>query len=37
MGGYGLWIANQMCELVQIRSGDGGTVVRLHKRVRPTG
>ncbi|HEU5061961.1 MAG TPA: sensor histidine kinase [Solirubrobacterales bacterium] len=29
-GGRGLWLANQLCDLVQIRSGDGGTVVRLH-------
>jgi anti-sigma regulatory factor (Ser/Thr protein kinase) len=33
-GGRGLWLANQLCELVQIRSGDGGTVVRLHVPVR---
>jgi anti-sigma regulatory factor (Ser/Thr protein kinase) len=29
-GGRGLWLANQLCDLVQIRSGEGGTVVRLH-------
>jgi anti-sigma regulatory factor (Ser/Thr protein kinase) len=29
----GLWIANQLCDLVQIRSGDGGTQVRMHKRL----
>jgi anti-sigma regulatory factor (Ser/Thr protein kinase) len=29
-GGRGLWLANQLCDLVQIRSGDRGTVVRLH-------
>jgi anti-sigma regulatory factor (Ser/Thr protein kinase) len=30
-GGRGLWLANQLCDLVQIRSsGDGGTTVRLH-------
>jgi anti-sigma regulatory factor (Ser/Thr protein kinase) len=28
--GRGLWLANQLCDLVQIRSGEGGTVVRLH-------
>jgi anti-sigma regulatory factor (Ser/Thr protein kinase) len=32
-GGRGLWLANQLCELVQIRSGEGGTVVRLHMPV----
>jgi anti-sigma regulatory factor (Ser/Thr protein kinase) len=29
-GGRGLWIANQICDLVQIRSGSGATVVRVH-------
>jgi anti-sigma regulatory factor (Ser/Thr protein kinase) len=29
----GLWIANQLCDLVQIRSGTGGTQVRMHKRL----
>jgi anti-sigma regulatory factor (Ser/Thr protein kinase) len=28
--GRGLWMANQLCDLVQIRSGEGGTTVRLH-------
>lgn len=32
-GGRGLWLANQLCELVQIRSGERGTVVRLHMPV----
>jgi anti-sigma regulatory factor (Ser/Thr protein kinase) len=30
--GYGLWLANQLCDLVQIRSLPGGTVVRLQMR-----
>ena len=30
--GRGLWIANQMCDLIQIRSSPGGTAVRLHTR-----
>jgi anti-sigma regulatory factor (Ser/Thr protein kinase) len=29
-GGRGLWIANQVCDLVQIRSEPGATVVRVH-------
>jgi len=29
-GGRGLWLANRLCDLVQIRSGERGTVVRLH-------
>jgi anti-sigma regulatory factor (Ser/Thr protein kinase) len=28
--GYGLWLANHFCDLVQIRSGHAGTTVRLH-------
>jgi anti-sigma regulatory factor (Ser/Thr protein kinase) len=32
-GGRGLWFANQLCDLVQIRSGSKGTVVRLHVLV----
>jgi len=31
--GRGVWIANQLCDLVQIRSSPGGSVVRVHKRV----
>ena len=33
VGGRGLWLANQLCDLVQIRSGASGTVVRLHVRL----
>lgn len=29
----GLWLANHLCDLVQIRSGPAGTVVRLHIKV----
>lgn len=29
VGGRGLWLANQFCDLVQIRSGSTGTAVRL--------
>lgn len=29
MSGHGLWLVNQLCDLVQIRSGHEGTVVRL--------
>ena len=31
-GGRGLWMANQLCDLVQLRSNAGGTAVRLHMR-----
>lgn len=30
VGGFGVWLANQICDLVQIRSFESGTVVRLH-------
>ncbi len=29
----GIWIANQLCDLVQIRSSEHGTRIRLHKRT----
>lgn len=35
MSGYGLWLANQLCDLVQIRSFATGSVVRLHMRRDP--
>jgi anti-sigma regulatory factor (Ser/Thr protein kinase) len=31
--GRGLWIANQLCDLVQIRSSAAGTVVRMQMRL----
>lgn len=31
----GLWLANQLCDLVQIRNLPEGTVVRLHMRSKP--
>jgi anti-sigma regulatory factor (Ser/Thr protein kinase) len=33
-GGRGFWIANQLCDLVQLRSGPAGTIVRLHMATR---
>jgi anti-sigma regulatory factor (Ser/Thr protein kinase) len=33
LGGHGLWLINQLCDLVQIRSFAGGGVVRLHMRL----
>lgn len=32
-GGRGLWLANQLCELVQVRVFATGGVVRLHMRL----
>jgi anti-sigma regulatory factor (Ser/Thr protein kinase) len=32
-GQRGLWLVNQLCDLVQLRSLDDGVVVRLHTAV----
>jgi anti-sigma regulatory factor (Ser/Thr protein kinase) len=32
MGGHGLWIVHQACDLVELRSGQRGTTIRLHMR-----
>jgi hypothetical protein len=32
-GGRGLWLANQLCDLVQVRALDEGNVVRLYVRT----
>jgi anti-sigma regulatory factor (Ser/Thr protein kinase) len=34
VGGYGLWLANQVCDLVQLRSQADGMAVRVHMRLR---
>jgi hypothetical protein len=31
--GRGLWLVNQFCDLVQIRSAGDGSVVRVHMRL----
>ncbi|HET6296355.1 MAG TPA: sensor histidine kinase [Kribbella sp.] len=33
LGGRGVWLANQLCDLVQLRSGAGFTQVRLHTHL----
>ena len=35
LGGQGLWVVNQVCDLVELRSGPAGTSVRLHMRLSP--
>jgi anti-sigma regulatory factor (Ser/Thr protein kinase) len=32
-GGHGLWLCNQVCDLVQLRTFASGSVVRLHMRL----
>ena len=34
-GGRGLWLVNQVCDLVQLRSLRAGSTVRVHVRARP--
>jgi anti-sigma regulatory factor (Ser/Thr protein kinase) len=34
VGGRGVWMANQLCDLVQIRTFADGNVVRLHMLTR---
>jgi anti-sigma regulatory factor (Ser/Thr protein kinase) len=33
MGGHGLWIVNQVCDRVEIDSGETGTTVRLYMAI----
>ncbi|MEP7024373.1 MAG: sensor histidine kinase [Actinomycetota bacterium] len=36
LGGQGLWVVNKVCDLVELRTGQDGTTIRLHMR-RPAG
>ncbi len=31
--GFGLWVVHQLCDLVELRSGPGGTTIRMHVRL----
>jgi anti-sigma regulatory factor (Ser/Thr protein kinase) len=33
VGGRGLWLATQLCDLLQLRSSGGGNAIRLHMRA----
>jgi anti-sigma regulatory factor (Ser/Thr protein kinase) len=33
VGGHGLWLVNQLCDLMQMRTYDAGSVVRVHVRA----
>ena len=33
--GHGLWLVHQVCDLVELRSAPGETVIRLHMRLDP--
>lgn len=32
VGGHGIWVVQQLCDLAELRTGPGGTVTRLHMR-----
>lgn len=32
--GHGLWLVNQVCDLVELRTGEAGTTVRLHMSLK---
>jgi anti-sigma regulatory factor (Ser/Thr protein kinase) len=32
LGGHGLWVVHQLCDLVELRTGSLGTAIRLHLR-----
>lgn len=34
-GGQGLWLVNEVCDLVERRSGPSGTTIRLHMSLAP--
>ena len=33
LGGHGLWVVNQVCDQVEMQSGENGTTIRLHMRL----
>lgn len=32
--GHGLWVVNRLCDLVELRTGRGGTIIRMHMSIR---
>jgi anti-sigma regulatory factor (Ser/Thr protein kinase) len=36
-GGHGLWLVRQVCDLVELRSDQTGTTIRMHMRIAPPG
>jgi anti-sigma regulatory factor (Ser/Thr protein kinase) len=34
-GGLGLWVVNQVCDLVELRTGARGTTIRMHMSLPP--
>jgi anti-sigma regulatory factor (Ser/Thr protein kinase) len=33
-GGHGLWLVHQVCDRVELRSDENGTVIRMHMSLR---
>jgi anti-sigma regulatory factor (Ser/Thr protein kinase) len=36
-GGHGLWLVYQVCDLVELRSDQTGTTIRMHMKIKPPG
>lgn len=34
LAGHGLWLVHQLCDLVELLSGDNGTTIRMHMAIR---
>ena len=34
-GGHGLWLVHQVCDQVELRSDESGTIIRMHMSLRP--
>jgi anti-sigma regulatory factor (Ser/Thr protein kinase) len=35
LGGHGLWLVHQVCDLVELRSDGDGTTIRMHMAIEP--
>lgn len=35
LGGHGLWLVHQVCDLVELRSDTSGTTIRMHMAIQP--
>ena len=36
LSGHGLWLVHQLCDLVELLSGQDGTTIRMHMAIRVT-
>ena len=37
LAGHGLWLVHQLCDAVEVASGEGGTTIRMHMAIRAAG